>query len=232
MLRYADLRALRPGSDPRPPSREITLHLTGNMERFIWGFDGKKFSEAEPIVLQRGERVRFVLINDTMMEHPMHLHGMWSELENGHGDYRPSSTRSTSSRAKSSVFSSPPTSPAAGPFTAIFSTTWRSACSGRCACHEHPAHLPFAAGLVAVPVPAAAQTPATKRPVHLPGMDAGAMPPVMDQGIFAHAIFNQLEGRWNGSNPEFRWEGQGWVGTDYDKLWIKSEGTLSKGARR
>jgi CopA family copper-resistance protein len=89
VLSYADLRTLRPGSDPRPPSREITLHLTGSMERFIWGFDGKKFSEAEPIVLQRGERVRFVLINDSMMEHPIHLHGLWSELENEHGEYRP-----------------------------------------------------------------------------------------------------------------------------------------------
>ena len=89
VLTYADLRATRPGDDPRPPSREITLHLTGNMERFMWGFDGKKFSEAGPIVLQRGERVRFVLINDTMMEHPIHLHGLWSELENGHGEYRP-----------------------------------------------------------------------------------------------------------------------------------------------
>jgi CopA family copper-resistance protein len=89
VLAYTDLRATRPGSDPRPPSRDITLHLTGNMERFIWGFDGKKFSEAEPIVLQHGERVRFVLINDSMMEHPIHLHGLWSELENGHGAYRP-----------------------------------------------------------------------------------------------------------------------------------------------
>jgi CopA family copper-resistance protein len=89
VLSYADLRATRQGADPRPPSREITLHLTGNMERFIWGFDAKKFSEAEPIVLQRGERVRFVLINDSMMEHPIHLHGLWSELENGHGEYRP-----------------------------------------------------------------------------------------------------------------------------------------------
>jgi CopA family copper-resistance protein len=88
-LTYSDLRATRPGGDPRPPSRDITLHLTGNMERFIWGFDGKKFSEADPIVLQRGERVRFVLINDSMMEHPIHLHGLWSELENGHGEYRP-----------------------------------------------------------------------------------------------------------------------------------------------
>jgi CopA family copper-resistance protein len=89
VLNYAQLRATRPGIDPRPPTRDITLHLTGNMERFMWGFDGKKFSQAEPIVLQRDERVRFMLINDTMMEHPIHLHGLWSELENGKGAYRP-----------------------------------------------------------------------------------------------------------------------------------------------
>jgi FtsP/CotA-like multicopper oxidase with cupredoxin domain len=59
------------------------------MERYIWGFDGKKFSEAEPIPLRLGERVRFTLINDTMMEHPIHLHGLWSELENGQGAYNP-----------------------------------------------------------------------------------------------------------------------------------------------
>jgi CopA family copper-resistance protein len=89
VLRYTDLRALKAGNDPRPPGREIVLHLTGNMERFMWGFDGKKFSEAGPIELKRGERVRFTLINDTMMEHPMHLHGLWSELENGQGEHRP-----------------------------------------------------------------------------------------------------------------------------------------------
>ena len=89
VLSYRDLRAIKPGDDLRPPSREITLHLTGNMERFMWGFDGKKFSEAGPILLKLGERVRFTLINDTMMEHPMHLHGLWSELENGQDTYRP-----------------------------------------------------------------------------------------------------------------------------------------------
>ena len=89
VLTYNDLRATIPGADPRPPSREITLHLTGNMQRYMWGFDGKKFSQAEPIRLAHGERVRFTLINDTMMEHPIHLHGLWSELENGQGDYRP-----------------------------------------------------------------------------------------------------------------------------------------------
>ena len=90
VLRYTDLQALTPARDTRPPSRDIVLHLTGNMERFMWGFDGKKYSEApDPILLRYGERVRFVLINDTMMEHPMHLHGMFSELENGHGEYQP-----------------------------------------------------------------------------------------------------------------------------------------------
>nr|WP_298794550.1 copper resistance system multicopper oxidase [uncultured Acetobacter sp.] len=89
VLNYKQLRATRPGADPRPPSREIIMHLTGNMERYIWGFNGRKFSESGPIRLKKGERVRFTLINDTMMEHPIHLHGLWSELENGQGDYRP-----------------------------------------------------------------------------------------------------------------------------------------------
>ena len=89
VLTYADLRARYRGVDGRPPSREIELHLSGNMERYIWGFNGRKFTEAEPIVLKLGERLRFVLINDTMMEHPIHLHGLWSELENGHGAFNP-----------------------------------------------------------------------------------------------------------------------------------------------
>jgi CopA family copper-resistance protein len=89
VLTYADLRARYRGVDGRPPTREIELHLSGNMERYIWGFNGKKFADAEPIELTLGERVRFVLINDTMMEHPIHLHGLWSELENGHGDFNP-----------------------------------------------------------------------------------------------------------------------------------------------
>ena len=89
VLTYSDLHALYKGVDGRPPTREIILHLTGNMERFIWGFDGYKVSQAEPIQLKLGERVRFILINDTMMEHPIHLHGLWSELENGSGEFSP-----------------------------------------------------------------------------------------------------------------------------------------------
>jgi CopA family copper-resistance protein len=89
ILSYADLRAVYRGTDPRPPDREIEMHLTGNMERYIWGFDGLKFSEAEPIRLRLGERARIALVNDTMMEHPIHLHGLWLELENGNGEFRP-----------------------------------------------------------------------------------------------------------------------------------------------
>jgi len=65
------------------------MHLTGNMERFMWAIDGVPFHEAAPIEFTYGERLRLTLVNDTMMNHPMHLHGMWMELENGHGDRCP-----------------------------------------------------------------------------------------------------------------------------------------------
>jgi CopA family copper-resistance protein len=83
VLVYTDLKALKPEADTRAPEREIEFHLTGNMERWVWGFDGRKFSEAGPIRVRLGERVRFVLINDTMMEHPIHLHGFLFSVENG-----------------------------------------------------------------------------------------------------------------------------------------------------
>ena len=89
VLTYTDLQALEPGYDRRPPEREIELHLTGNMDRYIWGFNGKTYAESEPIRLRYGERLRVVLVNDTMMEHPLHLHGMWMELDNGNGDHNP-----------------------------------------------------------------------------------------------------------------------------------------------
>lgn len=90
VLVYADLRSLKPGPDQRPPGREIEMHLTGNMERYMWSFDGKKFSEAStPIPFKLGERVRLTFINDTMMSHPLHLHGMWLDLDNGAGIHKP-----------------------------------------------------------------------------------------------------------------------------------------------
>jgi CopA family copper-resistance protein len=90
VLLYTDLKSLVPYPDQREPEREIELHLTGSMNRYMWSFDGKKYSEApDPIPVRYGERVRLTFVNDTMMEHPMHLHGMWMHLENGAGEYLP-----------------------------------------------------------------------------------------------------------------------------------------------
>lgn len=89
VLTYADIKGLHPTRDKRQPSREIQLHLTGNMHRYMWSINGVKFTDAEPLVLEYGERVRITLVNDTMMTHPMHLHGMWSELETGDPEFIP-----------------------------------------------------------------------------------------------------------------------------------------------
>ena len=89
VMNYGDLCGFHPTRDRREPSREIQLHLTGNMDRYMWSFDGIKYADAEPIRLQHGERVRIFLVNDTMMTHPIHLHGLWSELETGYPDNIP-----------------------------------------------------------------------------------------------------------------------------------------------
>jgi CopA family copper-resistance protein len=88
VLTYADLTSVFDDPDGREPARTIELHLTGHMDRFAWSFDGIKFSDAEPLNLTYGERVRIVLVNDTMMTHPIHLHGMWSDLEDDSGHFK------------------------------------------------------------------------------------------------------------------------------------------------
>ncbi|MEL0586385.1 MAG: copper resistance system multicopper oxidase [Candidatus Thiodiazotropha sp. (ex. Lucinoma kazani)] len=89
VLTYADLKNLRTTYDHREPDREIELHLTGNMGRYMWSINGVKHSEAEPLRWKLGERLRITFVNDTMMNHPMHLHGMWSDLETGDNNYLP-----------------------------------------------------------------------------------------------------------------------------------------------
>ena len=90
VLLYTDLKSLAPYPGQREPEREIELHLTGQMNRYMWSFDGKKYSESpEPVRFHYGERVRLTFVNDTMMEHPIHLHGMWMHVENGAGEYLP-----------------------------------------------------------------------------------------------------------------------------------------------
>ena len=82
-LQYSDLQSLTPQSDTRAPERELVIRLGGNMERYIWTINGKKFNEAEPLQVKYGERIRLKFVNDSMMAHPMHLHGMFMQLENG-----------------------------------------------------------------------------------------------------------------------------------------------------
>ncbi|MBW0146174.1 copper resistance system multicopper oxidase [Marinobacter arenosus] len=88
-LSYSDLKAQKPLYEEREPTREIELRLTGNMERYTWSINGVKYEDAEPLRLQYGERVRFKFVNETMMTHPMHLHGMWSILDVGAGEWNP-----------------------------------------------------------------------------------------------------------------------------------------------
>jgi L-ascorbate oxidase len=88
-LSYGDLKAQKPLYEHRDATREIEMRLTGNMERYIWSINGVKYEDAEPVRLQYGERVRIKFINETMMTHPMHLHGMWSILDNGNGKWNP-----------------------------------------------------------------------------------------------------------------------------------------------
>ena len=90
VLNYTDLVALTPDKDQRTPTRRIDVHLTGNMERFMWSMDGEKLSEnPEPYRFARNERVRMRMINDSMMTHPMHLHGHFFSIVNGHGSHQP-----------------------------------------------------------------------------------------------------------------------------------------------
>ncbi len=90
VLVYSDLKSLQPNPDPRPPGREIELHLTSNMERYMWSFDGVKFSEVDgPILFKKDERLCLTMVNDTMMPHPIHLHGMFFEVVTGEHNHRP-----------------------------------------------------------------------------------------------------------------------------------------------
>jgi CopA family copper-resistance protein len=88
VLTLADLHTVGGSMDPRGAEREIELHLTGHMERYSWSFDGVEFGQSTPVHFRYGERVRVILHNDTMMTHPMHLHGVWSELETSDGAFQ------------------------------------------------------------------------------------------------------------------------------------------------
>ena len=88
-LKYAQLRAATPNADDRAPEKELLVRLTGDMTRYFWSINGQKMSQAKPLEMGLGQRVRIKFVNETMMEHPMHLHGVFMELVNGNGRYAP-----------------------------------------------------------------------------------------------------------------------------------------------
>ena len=88
-LSYADLRSATKNTDGREPNQEIVVRLTGIMDRYVWNLNGRPFGKEEPIRVTYGDRVRIKFVNETMMAHPMHLHGMFVELENGQTDRKP-----------------------------------------------------------------------------------------------------------------------------------------------
>lgn len=126
-LDYRDLRA-ETATPLGKPDREIELRLTGDMRRYIWSFDDVKYADAEPIRVKLGEVVRFRYVNQTMMNHPIHIHGLWQYLDIGAGAYNPKSTLSTSGRGRLRWSTCRPMRWANGRFIAICCTTWIPAC--------------------------------------------------------------------------------------------------------
>ncbi|MDE0207953.1 MAG: copper resistance system multicopper oxidase [Candidatus Tectomicrobia bacterium] len=166
-LRYADLRSLEPNPDSRHPGREVVVHLTGNMERYMWSFDGVRFSEVEkPIVFHEGERVRLTMINDTMMPHPVHLHGMFFDLVNGGGAHKP---------RKHTVVVKPGEKLSVD-VSAEHVGDWAFHC--HLLYHMHAGMMQVVSVLPASRAsgPAGHRMPEPHRPSHRPGMEHGVMP--------------------------------------------------------
>lgn len=140
VLAYSDLHTVGGSLDHRAPDREIELHLTGNMERFMWSFDGVKLNDAKPIHLSHGERIRIILVNDSMMAHPMHLHGMWSELESPDEEFQVRKHTVIVQPAQRVSFGVTADAPGRWAFhchpIVISFTTWRRVCSAKWWSHE------------------------------------------------------------------------------------------------
>ncbi len=224
VLTYADLESRVPVPDNRRPDRTLVLHLTGNMERYMWQFDGKKYTDSVPIKLRVGERVRFVLINDTMMNHPIHLHGMFSQLENGHGDRNP--LKHTVNVQPGERLSFVVTADAPGgwalhchllyhfEYDGMFRQVVVSPLKGKIVANTlAPTIYSTAAAVDTVPPP-----PGARLTVH-------------DNARFSYLLFDQLEYRKSARSGEpnaLRWDLLGWYGGDIQKLWFKSEGERSQ----
>ena len=212
VLVYADLESPTPQPDQRQPDREVELHLTGNMDRYLWSFDGKKYSEARtPIPFRLGERLRLTFVNDTMMEHPIHLHGMWMELENGRGRTRP---------RKHTVVVKP------GERLSVAIT---ADAAGRWAMHCHLL-LHMEMGMFRVVEVAAAPSPAQEpgAPASATSAESAGWPePIADSAFNSLVLFDVLEFQRLRNLNALRWDVTAWAGGDINRIWLKSSGELN-----
>lgn len=220
-LTYADLESLEAHPNPAP-DRTIVLHLTGNMERYMWSFNGKKYAESVPLKLHYGERVRIVLINDTMMNHPIHLHGMFMELQNGHGVHNP---------LLHTVNVKP-----AGRVSMLVTANAPGGWALHCHLLYHMEAGMFRQVQVAPP-PGSSGAAIYSTPAFDDRNAPEAAPPphetttLGDTKTHYRVLLDQLEfQRGTGASPDaLAWESQAWLGGDDQKLWLKTEGSRSDG---
>lgn len=214
ILRYEDLRFLGQQKDTRAPTREVTVRLGGNMDRYIWTLDGKTFDPENAVYFAYGERVRLTYINETMMAHPIHLHGMFVQLENGQTDAKlpnkhtvivpPGQTVSVLLTADE---------PGAWPFHCHLLYHMASGMMTTFVVGEKGAAIPKAAGM----------DEASHHMMHQGHEDHGP-------GFVPHAFTLEADGGWDNRSADIAaWDFDGWAGGDRNKLWLKSEGEVMNG---
>ena len=220
VLSYADLKSLTPQKDTRAPDREIVVRLGGNMERYIWTINGKKFEDAEPINLRYGERVKLTFVNETMMAHPMHLHGMFVQLDNGQPAERLPDKHVVNvppGRSYSVLLTADETWRMGVPLPPALSHGIRDDDQGRRRAHDRrgramkPRHISLLAiAAVLATHPAAAM-----------------------EGDDAHRVFHLVRAEidWTKVDREdlVTWDFRGWLGGDRNKAWFRTEGKVRDG---
>lgn len=243
VLAYRDLRYLGTQKDTRPPEREIEIRLAGNMKRYIWTINGKKYSESVPVYLKYGERVRLRFVNETMMAHPMHLHGMFVQLENG---------QPAEKLPNKHVVIVAPGDTYSALLTASEAGEWAFHC--HMIYHMKSGMMTKVVVVKSDPSHASYDTP----PCHEMKHDMSHDMPLLDHGRHQHAdaasisapsalhgtdpafsadvhakehggeIFHSFEleigGGFSDGDGTIDWHANGWVGTDENKLWLKSKG--------
>lgn len=202
-LAYSDLRYRGVQADTRAPAREIVVRLGGNMERYIWTLNGVKYEHAEPLQLEYGERVRLRFVNDTMMAHPMHLHGMFVQLDNG---------QPAAKLPNKHTVIVPPGQSYAALLTADEPGEWALHC-----------HLLYhmSAGMMNEVV--VAKTVPPPREVYY-RRESRAAPPPHDSQLFYAATLEAAAGEDDDGRPVVDWELEGWLGGDKHKLRLEAEG--------